>query len=342
MFLLASYNQYYVAAKKQTYESLPEYDAPEDTSEDGTYNIGLQAFRKFTPSTSPASTQTCKDFFGQADTERYAFQKQDCSSCSFIYETARSAEAALKEGEKFTMQFDLYAAMKLCPLAGYTVAAEENWRDNWFVVHLILIILSLFVVCSICLCWAFSDCAKGSVDELPVNDWDIREKQLRGTAKASFSAQGSRRDLHPVFSTHKYGSNKKSIEEAPISQRGLISKRNTEYGITKGGDFTDIRAVGGETKIVAMHLHAQAPQRAADYEEKIDVNVQGGLNVSGQQRVGYQSRQGGQFVQSTFETPGAPAANVSIQKSGNMQMNVSGIKRVDSVPKQMGLETQVI
>jgi len=50
-----------------------------------------------------------------------------------------------------------------------------NWRDNWFVVHLVLILVALFAVCSICLCWAFCDCAKGSEGDA-VFDRDIREK----------------------------------------------------------------------------------------------------------------------------------------------------------------------
>jgi len=111
VFLLAAYNQYYVASKKQTYESLGEFDEAEDKTEDGVYNLGLQSFTKFVPSNSPASTQGCQNFFGQADTLLYAFQKQDCTACSVIYENARSIEGSLAEGEAFTMEYDLYAGM---------------------------------------------------------------------------------------------------------------------------------------------------------------------------------------------------------------------------------------
>jgi len=112
VFLLATYNQYYVAAKKQAYESFGEFDEAEDSTEEGGfYNLGIQAFTKFTPSITAASTQTCQKFYGQADTLQYAFQAQSCSSCSFIYETARSFEEILDKDEVFDMQYDLYAAM---------------------------------------------------------------------------------------------------------------------------------------------------------------------------------------------------------------------------------------
>jgi hypothetical protein len=176
IFLLAAYDQYYVPVKTQTYKSLAEFDEAEDTNENGVYNVGLQAFAKFSPSKTPATTQKCPVYHGQADTLQYAFQRTECATCSFIYENARSYESTLAKGEAFTMYYDLYAAMQLCPAAGYTMVSGANWRDNWFVVHLLLIIITLLAVCSICLCWAFCDCAKGRGGEYEVNDWDIREK----------------------------------------------------------------------------------------------------------------------------------------------------------------------
>lgn len=95
VFLLAAYNQYYVAAKNQTYAALPEFDEAEDANEDGKYNAGLQAFKKFSPSKSPASTQVCQSFYGQANTVENSFQKQECSPCSSIYNYARSVESDL-------------------------------------------------------------------------------------------------------------------------------------------------------------------------------------------------------------------------------------------------------
>lgn len=82
-------------------------------------------------------------------------------------------EAGLNENEEFKMTYDLYIAMQLCPDNGYTLGLYGNWRDSWFTLHLVVIILGLLVVCGICICWAFCDCLRG--EQIDVNDWDIRE-----------------------------------------------------------------------------------------------------------------------------------------------------------------------
>ena len=103
VFLLATYNQYYVAPKNQTYESFAEFEQAEDTSAEEKYNLVLKSFTKFVSAKSPASTKKCQQFYGQADSNRYAFQKEECNSCSFIYENARSQESTLSSGAPFTM-----------------------------------------------------------------------------------------------------------------------------------------------------------------------------------------------------------------------------------------------